>query len=334
MRLLVAYDGSKCAEAALDDLVRAGLSESGEAVVLSVAEVWLPPQDSNGDGTGFKLDAHTEQIIREHQAKGKKAVAEAETLADHAKQRLQRILPNWNIKSEATYGSPAWEVLSMAEDYKPDLIVVGSHGRSGIARLVLGSISQKVVAEAYCSVRVARGRIEVDPTPMRIIIGFDGSAGSKAAVEAVANRYWRDFSEIRLVAVTDPIAPSMIGRFIPPVVHVVEEVNQSEREWFEKLAESELVALGGAGFTASLHIHAGNAKHVLVEEAERWSADCIFVGANASGSNFERFLIGSTSAAVAARAHCSVEVVRQSIKELRGGRAIKGSALPASFRSV
>jgi nucleotide-binding universal stress UspA family protein len=48
---------------------------------------------------------------------------------------------------------------------------------------------------------------------------------------------------------------------------------------------------------------------VLITEAEDWDADCIFVGAKGM-RGIERLLIGSVSAAVAARAHCSVEVVR------------------------
>src|SRR6478672_12966574 len=43
MKLLIAYDGSKCADSALDDLTHAGLPDVGEALVMSVAEVWLPP---------------------------------------------------------------------------------------------------------------------------------------------------------------------------------------------------------------------------------------------------------------------------------------------------
>ncbi len=43
MKVLIAYDGSKCSEAALDDLTHAGLPEKGEVLVMSVAEVWLPP---------------------------------------------------------------------------------------------------------------------------------------------------------------------------------------------------------------------------------------------------------------------------------------------------
>jgi len=49
---------------------------------------------------------------------------------------------------------------------------------------------------------------------------------------------------------------------------------------------------------------------VLVQVAEEWRADCIFVGATGLTDRFDRFLLGSTAAAVASRAHCSVEVAR------------------------
>jgi len=63
------------------------------------------------------------------------------------------------------------------------------------------------------------------------------------------------------------------------------------------------------GLTVSSVITEGDPKHVLLDEAEHWGADCIFVGARGL-SRVERFLLGSVSAAVAARAHCAVEVVR------------------------
>ena len=51
-------------------------------------------------------------------------------------------------------------------------------------------------------------------------------------------------------------------------------------------------------------------KQMILQEAEGWGADCIFIGAR--GLNpLERLLLGSVSRSVAARAHCSVEVVRQ-----------------------
>lgn len=309
MNILIAFDGSECSEAALDDLAGAGLPEKGNAIVISVAEVWLPPPGSH-NGTGIKLDPVTEQMIENHHAKGRKAVAEAEIMANHAKQRVEKMLPGWKVSAEATYGSPAWEIITRAIDLKCDLIVVGSHGRSGFKRLFLGSVSQKVLTEARCSVRVARGRIEVDPAPARIIIGFDGTKGARAAIEAVAERNWPAGSEVRLVSATDPVTPSAIGRFIPPIVEMVEDVNKGEREWLLNLAEKPLYSLRAAGLSGSHYIRAHDPKALLEKEAERWSADCIFVGARSFENCVERFLLGSVSAAVAARAHCSVEAVR------------------------
>ena len=311
MKLLLAYDGSKCAESALDDLTRAGLPERCEAVVISVAEGWLHSYDRVRDnGTGTNLLSSIERSIQKHHEDDRKLVAEAQTFASHAKQRLHRAFPKWTVSAESTYGSPAWEILSRADKLNADLIVVGSHGRSSISRLFLGSISQKVLSEAKCSVRVARGRIEVDPAPIRLIIGFDGSPGAHVAVDAVMTRTWEPFSEVRLIVATEQLEPLSIGRFVRPVTRFVGEVNSSERYRLESLAEEALGRLKTQGMSGTAVFRAGNPKQVLVEEAEHWNADCIFVGANSFGSQFERFLLGSTSAAVAARGHCSVEVTR------------------------
>jgi len=309
MKILIAYDGSKCSEAALDDLTRAGLPDKGEALVVTVAEVWLPPP-GNTDGNG-ETDEFIEEIVRKHREKGEGMLAEAEMMAKHAEERLRNILPGWTVKSTSTYGSPAWEVIAAADEFEPDLIVVGSHGNSAVSRAILGSISQKVLTEAECSVRVARGRIEIDPSPIRIVIGYDGSPGANAAVDAVAGRVWPPNTEVHLVAATDSVVPTAIGRFIPPVADWAEDELKAEYRWIASLAEKEAKKLSKLGIKVLTRIVEGKPNHVLVRESESWHADCIYVGANAFGSRLERFLLGSTSAAVAARAHCSVEVVRR-----------------------
>lgn len=312
MKILIGYDGSNCAEAALDDLVQAGLPEAGEFLVMSVAEVWLPPEKIRQQWEAENPDSDfLNEINRNHDKKNKETIAEFETLANHAATRLHAMFPGWNVTAEAASGSPAWEVLTKADNFKPDLIVAGSQGRSALGRFFLGSISQKILTEAHCSVRVARGRVEIDPTPVRIVIGFDGSKGAQATVEAIAKRHWREGSEFRLIAVTDQVAPMAIEKFIPPIAEWVEDEIQCEREWMEKLAAPALQILKDANCAATLQTVAGNPKKILIEEATRWQADTIFVGANRFGSRIERFLLGSVSAAVAARAHCSVEVVRK-----------------------
>ena len=311
MRILIAYDGSRCSESALDDLSRAGLPLKGDVLLITVAEVWLPPPHS--DELGDETKAFVEDILQKHREKGEKWLAEAEMMAKHAKARVCGLLPGWSVEARATYGSPSWELLSAADEFRPDLIFAGSHGQSALSRFVLGSISQKVLTEADCSVRIARGRIEVDPSPMRIVIGFDGSAGALAAVDSVAARDWPASTEVHLVAATDSIVPTTIGRFIPPVADWAEAELRAEYEWIEKLAEKAAQKLRHSGLKVTTRIVEGNPNQILVREAETWHADCIFVGANAFGSRIERFLLGSTSAAVAARAHCSVEVTRKPV---------------------
>jgi nucleotide-binding universal stress UspA family protein len=308
MKLLIAYDGSRCAEAAIDDLKRAGLPASGEGIVISVAEVWLPPAGEKDDID--TTDPYIRKMVLRYREKGERALEETREYANRAEQRLRDILPEWTFRAVATYGSPAWEILSAADEENPDLIVVGSQGQSAVSRLLLGSISQKVLTEAQCSVRVARGRIDVDPSPVRVMIGFDSSRGATAAVDAVAERNWPEGTEVKLLSVADPAKPTVIGRLVPPIAGAVDEVNATEREWLEANAGHAIEKLTTAGVGASLEIIAGNPKKAIVEAAEDWHADSIFVGANAFGSRLERFLIGSTSSAVAARAHCSVEVIR------------------------
>lgn len=304
MKILIGYDGSRSANAALDDLQKAGLADGVEAKVITVAEIWMPLP--NGDN----LPEKNPERFKIHESGEKKSVREAETLSRHAKERLNAKFPDWNVTADVDFGSPAQKILAAAEDFKPDLIVVGSQGKTAISRILLGSISSKILSEARVSVRVARGRIEVDPFPVRIVIGFDGSPGSLAAIDAVIARNWREQSEVRLVSATNSLLPTAIGRFVPPVANLFEEEKRNERHWVEKLAETALFKLKGANLDAELRVETGNPKQVLIEEAEKWGADCIFVGSHSFGNKLERFLIGSTSAAVAERAHCSVEVVR------------------------
>jgi nucleotide-binding universal stress UspA family protein len=101
---------------------------------------------------------------------------------------------------------------------------------------------------------------------------------------------------------------------IPPVREFVNEVRTEERtqaEQFAIAAAKELrEGLGDRDLTVSSMVQTGDPKQVLVKHAEEFGADCIFTGATGFSNRLERVILGSISAAVAARAHCSVEVVR------------------------
>jgi nucleotide-binding universal stress UspA family protein len=310
MKILIGYDGSNCADAALDDLKQAGLPREAEAVVLSVAEAWLPPPPPSSYDIVERSLHHTGSATNSAGGDWRAQVTQAaREMALETSKRLTQNFKALEVRAEARSGSPASEIIGKADEWLPDLIVVGSHGRSAISRFVLGSVSQRVLTEARCSVRVARGRVEEMVSPARIIIGIDGSQGAGAAVFAVAERNWPDGTEILAIAVGDPIRATSVGRLIPPVGDVVEEYNEEERAWAVGIVAACAQRLTRGGLTVKTSVKSGDPRRVLCAEAALWGADCIFLGARGLGL-LDRFLLGSVSSAVAARAHCSVEVVR------------------------
>ena len=311
MRILIGYDGSECADAALDDLNQAGLPATGEFHIMAVGEVWLPPPPpSSYEILEEARNATSPADLQRDFSKHCPAAKEAMQLAERARDRVQAKFPNWKVSVDSSCGSAAWELVAKADEWKPDLIVVGSHGRTALGRFVLGSVSHRVLTESRCSVRIARGRLEEPNSPVRIIAGTDGSPASEEALKALAARTWPPGSEVRVVMVDDPIAPDFLGKLIPPVEKMIEEDRQEERAWVEKISKSSLDILRAAGIKVTCVLREGDPKQELCKAAEEWHADCIFVGSAGFSNRLERFVLGSISASVAARAHCTVEVVR------------------------
>jgi nucleotide-binding universal stress UspA family protein len=284
VRILIGYNGSEASMAALADLRDAGLPAATQVLVLSVAELWVEPR----------------------------SVESAVDAAAEAKKYLNSEFPEWLVYVETASGSPAREILARAETFKPDLIVLGEplqNIRDG--NIFLGQTSKVVVNEAECAVRIARHSNQTAGTAKRILVGFDGSAGAMNAVRSIATKEWRDPVEVRLLAVTElGVLTSISGSGVPVATKRVDLSSVSR--WSEKVVVEALRVLKQAGITASLETRLGNAKDVIIEEAENWAADAIYVGPHGSANSFDRFILGSVSASVAARASCSVEVVRHS----------------------
>jgi nucleotide-binding universal stress UspA family protein len=140
-----------------------------------VAEIWLPPPPPSSyeiveQAKEVKVPADLKRVY----SKGSGAMREALALAERASSRVKTNFRGWKVSADSSCASPAWEVVFRADQWKPDLVVVGSHGRTALGRFVLGSVSQRVLTEARCSVRIARGRVEERDSPVRIIVGIDG----------------------------------------------------------------------------------------------------------------------------------------------------------------
>lgn len=282
MRILIGYNGSVAATAAVDDLLQAGLPDRAEVLVMTVAETNCPPD-----------------------------VVEAPGLAKFAAERLMKNYPHWKVTRETASGSPALEILKRAETFKPDLIVIGERRQALSERnIFLGHAPQAIITEAACSVRVARGEIGAPIHPAQLVVGFDGSAGAEAAVDSIISRSWPTGTKVCLLTVTDAVELGSLGKYAAHSTAVATEATLAP-DWAESLALDSLKKLNDAGLVATVEVRLGYPKDQIIKAAETMNADCIFVGPHCKGNSFERFLLGSVSAAVAARAHCSVEVVRR-----------------------
>jgi nucleotide-binding universal stress UspA family protein len=313
MRILVGYDGSNSAEAALHDLRCAGLPASGEVVVLTAAEVspHLPP--SIYEPMDAAALAEAPSFLRNTRTIAQPAFEEARSTAARGAELVSAELPEWKVSYDVATDYSAYRALvQRADRWRPDLVVVGSHGRSAAGRALLGSVSQQVLSHAVCSVRVARFRGDgkaVAGGPVRIVIGIDGSIDSAAAVSAVADRVWPAGSEIFVVMAIDPHVNMALayGPHFGVLARPSEDGRDSERA--RQIAQRVADELKRPGLSAVPIVQEGDPKQVLLREAERCNADSIVVGAKGH-SRLERFLLGSVSSAVAARARCTVEVVR------------------------
>jgi nucleotide-binding universal stress UspA family protein len=292
MKILIGYDGSEYSERMIWDLKHAGLPPEADVIVLSVAEHWLAPPTSFGG-----VDVHFTEVPDEAE--------NTLAMAQQAQSLISYHFPAWNIKAEAVWGMPASKLIEKADEWMPNLLIVGSHGRSALERFFLGSVSQKVVHEAHCSVRVARGTVKNVDTPLRVLLAIDGSHGAMAAVDAVVARHWPEGSQARLVNATWTVPPITSSRMVAPIAEWI--ANENAR--IKQAMETATAKLQGANLTTSSVIEEEEPKDLICKEAEKWGADSIFLGARGMGT-VERLMIGSISSGVAARAHCSVEIVR------------------------
>lgn len=116
-----------------------------------------------------------------------------------------RLVPDVTAVTYLDAASPATAIIAISREKQTDLVVMGSHGREGVSRLVLGSVAEKVCREAHCPVLVVRGLAR--PSLSKLMVPLDGSPFSEVALSMAAGlldeggelilvrAFWRDYEE-------------------------------------------------------------------------------------------------------------------------------------------
>ncbi len=149
MRILLAIDDSKFAEAATHAVLSQVRQDHTQVLVLHAVD-W-----SNFMPTPFPV-VGVQPMFSERQLE---SIIESETrraqdLVKTAAERLRSA--GFDASTSVREGDPKMVILDCATEWRADLIVVGSHGRKGVTRFVLGSVSESVARYAHCSVEIAR----------------------------------------------------------------------------------------------------------------------------------------------------------------------------------
>jgi nucleotide-binding universal stress UspA family protein len=144
VRILLAVDDSSHSRMVAENLRQRPWIEGAKVGVLSVTPDHVPMLGEFASEAALQSYEHLERAHLERaQAAVDRSVAILRTGGCEIEPMLRR-------------GDPRTEIVNTAKEWRADLIVVGSHGRTGLERCLLGSVAEYVVRHARCSVEVAR----------------------------------------------------------------------------------------------------------------------------------------------------------------------------------
>lgn len=253
-------------------------NESGAPLVL--AHAWfIPPIAIAGE---FPLPADSIQGMVDDAQRGlTDAIAEAKKAGVE------------NVTSQLVSGPPAEKITELAT--RGDLIVMGTHGRTGVPRFLLGSVAERVVRLAPCSVLVAREHGE--PQPYRhILVPLDFSESSRRALDEAGDLASRTGATVTLLHVLELPAAGLV----PEAEHRATTLLDEWGELVEQKTRTRVTRLVKTGAPA---------QQILASAADDPSIDLIVLGSHGR-TGITRMLIGSVAEKVVRHAQRPVLIAR------------------------
>lgn len=143
MKILLAVDESKFSEAAVHAVLAQVRPHETEVRILHVLE---PPSLLIGRELGT-FDPELESVWSAMRD-------QAKALVEKTEEKLRAA--GFSVSPSLQEGDPKSKIIDVAKEWKADLIVLGSHGRKGMQRFLLGSVAESVVRHSDCSVEIVR----------------------------------------------------------------------------------------------------------------------------------------------------------------------------------
>jgi len=291
-RILVATDFSACARRAVDYGLCVAHAWSAHVDLLYVVEVLR----------GLEFDAPFADPLLEKRRK------EAEQFLGDLTTRVKQkgLDVEWHLRE----GIPSEQIGQTALELRADLIVVGTHGRTGLDHIMLGSTSERVIKQAPCpvlTVRVApiHGEKDVDIPPCirHLLVPVDFSSPSLDALEYAIQVVDRFGARLTVLHVLEPIYYDLelgLGR--------IEQEAQKRTHWQAQL-DSLAQVVKERGLAAGSVVLGGIPSESIVTYARAQGCDLIVMGTHGR-HGLTRLRYGSVAESVLRQAPCPVLTVR------------------------
>lgn len=250
VRILVAVDESAASEAAVRVAAQIAIALKAD---VSVLHAHKPAFSESGPGTA--------------EGRAVRALTEAGIPA----------------RIEVRSGDAADEILAAVRTLRPDLLVMGSRGRSNVVGMLLGSVSQEVVARAGCPVLLVRADAAEIVAPYTIALAVEGVAGLRPLVDITRRLAKALGARVYAVHVTHPRG-----------AEIERAVFHAEKSHGEQALAAAVAWLARAGITVeSKSIPARNGvARALADFADSVGADLFVIGAHGPDRPFEAVGIG------------------------------------------
>lgn len=155
MKILVAIDDSECSQKAFQSVLLRSWPAEVEFKVFSVLE----PVPVYAD---YSMVCPLPSIKPAAEEQRLKSV---QKMLENRVSRLKALVGDDRVSGCIIEGSPAKAIVREAADWDADLVIVGSHGRTGFKKFMLGSVAEKVVIDSPCSVEIVKAKSSDDSDP-------------------------------------------------------------------------------------------------------------------------------------------------------------------------
>jgi nucleotide-binding universal stress UspA family protein len=221
--------------------------------------------------------------------------------------------PGVPIEAAVREGNTAAEILDQAANMSADLLVIGTHGRSGFERLLLGSVTEKVLRKACCPVLTVPRRLPdaVPPGPVlfkRMLCAVDFSECSMHALKYALSLAQEADGCLTVVHV---LAPELVGQVAIGEEHVSLAALQRQHEQeARQLLEQAVPETVGAYCKADSLLRRGKPWREILQVASERQAELIVMGVQGRGAA-DLMFFGSTTQHIVREATCPVLTLRR-----------------------